>query len=103
MCNSGAKCSGRGTHAPSSPWRYRLIQELIKEGEDTDTQLGTWAEVGAPMGISEEIENGGWFPNVQSGADMTLEEFIALDYCKGNHPSFDELQGEESPPAVKLV
>ena len=34
---------------------------------------------------------------------MTIEELVALDYCKGNHASFEELHGEEGPPAAKLV
>ena len=90
-------------HAPQSKWRYRLIQELIKRGKDSDKPLGVWAEHGAPMGISEEIENGGWFPEVEPTSDLTIDELTALDYAKGNHPSFEELHGEDTPPAAKLV
>ena len=49
-------------HAPSSTWRFKLMQKLIELGKDPDTAVGKWAEVGAPMGISEEIESGGWLP-----------------------------------------
>ena len=55
------------------------------------------------MGIAEDIENGGLFPEVEPTADLSIDELTALDYCKGNHPSFEEHHGEETPPAAKLV
>ena len=69
------------------------MQRLITLGEDTDTALGEWAEFGPPpMGISEGIQSGGGGggPKVEPTADMTVEELTALDYCKGNHASFEE-------------
>ena len=90
-------------HAPSSTWRFKLMQKLIALGKDPDTAVGVWAEVGAPMGISEEIESGGWFPATESSADLTIEELTVLDYSKKNHSSFNEKHGEASPPAEKLV
>ena len=78
-------------HAPQSNWRYRLIQELITRGKDSDTPLGVWAEHGAPMGIAEVIEHGGIFPEVEPTSDLTIGELTALDYMKGNHPSFGKL------------
>ena len=36
-------------------------------------------------------------------ADMTIEELTALGYANGNHPSFEELHREDSPPAANLV
>ena len=83
-------------HAPSSKWRFRLMQRLITLGEDTDTALGEWAEFGAPMGISKDIQSGGWFSKVVPTANMTIEELVALDYCKVNHTSFEELHSEEA-------
>ena len=79
------------------------MQRLITLGEDTDTALGEWAEFGAPMGIPEDIQSGEGGPNVEPTADTTVGELIALDYCNGNHASFEEFHGEDGPPAAKLV
>ena len=34
-------------HAPSSTWRFKLMQKLIELGKYPDTAVGQWAEVGA--------------------------------------------------------
>ena len=55
------------------------------------------------MGIGETIEPGGWFPTQHHGADLSVDELAEFGEYKGNHPSFNDKHGEDSPPAVALV
>ena len=55
------------------------------------------------MGIPEDIPTGGWFPQQEGGADMTLDDLVAQENYSGNHGSFSELHGEDTAPGVQLV
>ena len=92
----------QATH-PSSQWRYKLVQEVLKISEDTDQAVGEWLEQGCPMGISEDIATGGWFPTLETYENLTPDQLVEQEVFTGNHPSFSLLHGEDESPAVSLV
>ena len=55
------------------------------------------------MGLACDIAPGGLFPLVPPSAELTLEELSAVEKCLGNHPSFNELHGQERAPGVELL
>ena len=87
----------------ASEWRFVLIQKLLALSGDRDTFIGDWVQSGSPMGISSPIPPGGWFPTQAHGSDLSLDELSSSAHFRGNHPSFNELHGEEEAPAVGLV
>ena len=90
-------------HHEASQWRYKIVQALTEQVNDSDKALGTWLERGAPMGIHDEIDPGGWFPVQEHGAYLTVDELATFANYKGNHPSFDDCHDEETAPTVQLV
>ena len=90
------------THAAST-WRFNLVRRIVELTGDPDKEIAEWLEQGAPMGLALKIKPGGHFPSQDPDAEISLDELAALDKCNRNHPSFDELHGEDVSPAVTLV
>ena len=90
------------THEAST-WRFNVVKRVVELTGDTDTEIATWLEKGAPMGLASEIKPGGHFPKQDADTEITLEELAVLDKCEQNHGSFNELHGEDVSPAVRLV
>ena len=99
----GCKTDGVMETHPASTWRFNLVRHLVDQTDDPDKEIASWLESGAPMGLASEIKPGGHFPAQDPHTEITLDDLAALDRCNKNHPSFDELHGEEVSPAVALV
>jgi hypothetical protein len=69
-------------------------------------QMSIWAsgfEKAPHMGLAKPIERGGLFPTTVPSPMLTLDELSTLDVIKSNHPSFNDLHGEDEPPGVALL
>ena len=55
------------------------------------------------MGLARDIEVGGHFPLLHEEAYISLDELGSLSRCGANHPSFDDLKGEDVSPAIALM
>ena len=47
-------------HHPASTWRYEIIRHLGRAANDPDVYVADWLQHGAPMGISQVIQPGGF-------------------------------------------
>jgi hypothetical protein len=65
--------------------------------------LATWLQHGAPVGISEDIQLGHWFPQQSTKATLSLTELEAHAQKFMNHASFYESFGADTPPGVGIV
>ena len=55
------------------------------------------------MGLARGIEPGGLFPRVVDDPQTSLDDLEAAERWQRNHPSFDGLYDEASPPGVDLI
>ena len=90
-------------HNAASTWRPFLVKKVVELTEDTDLHISDWLWRGAPMGITRTIEAGGWFPNIQEQRQQNVDDLDAKEARPDNHRSFEELHGEDTPPAWKLI
>ena len=57
----------------------------------------------APKWDWQDQLSAGLFPTTLPSPLLTLDELSALDVIKSNHPSFNDLRGEDEPPGVALL
>ena len=83
-------------HHEASPWRAELVGTILHRSGDSDAPLWNWLQQGAPMGLSRPITPGGLFPRVVEEAWSTLDQLDGRTPWDSNHPSFNEVHGDDA-------
>ena len=101
-----ASAIGAGTSAPSSTgWlNHGYIQSITAQGGDPDTDVGRWAEFGAPVGIAEPIHSKGVFPpKAPQDRPVAHEEVYNLVGGRAWYTSVDQNAAEVHQELTRLA
>ena len=100
---SGADKGSFEVHHEATTWRGAMVSHMGALAKDPDRHIGKWLLRGAPMGLDCVIEPGGLFPEKQEAPERSVDELDKLEVQTSNHQSFEELHGEDKPPAWSLL
>ena len=100
---SGARPGTFEQHHEATTWRGAMVEHVGKLAEDPDRYISQWLLKGAPMGLSCRVDPGGLFPRKADDPERTVEQLDEIEVQEKNHQSYDDAQGEPTPPAWKLL
>ena len=93
----GLSESSAEAHHPASPWRYAIVQRVLRLAGDPDVEVGKWLQQGTPVGIAVPIRPSGLLPLVSESPTTSVDRLREQVQWTHNHPSFGLRDGDELP------
>ena len=88
---------------PAAPWKFNIVDKVVRNSLDSDIFIADWLKHGAPMGLAVDIQEGGLFPRQEETPEIGMDELAVVERWSRNHPSFAEDFGHDRPPGLDLL